>query len=265
MDVTVNIRCFLIFLLIGNLIYMGIFIILGRRKQPNSAIPEHFKFYQNPLSRKMTQQNRMLIKNISARFAREMRTANVTYLLYSGSLLGSYRHEDIVPWDDDVDVIIPDRQKEVLYSALSILKPDFILNTDMIIRWKFYSFLSKPIKDKSWKWPFLDISFYLENDTHIWDSDEYWEVNLYNKSIVFPLKEGIFMGLRLPIPRDPYAVLSVSMDVNMCVSNSFDHRLEESVPSHLIKTIPCFKLKQYYFFTKNATKGWNKTVEIKSP
>ena len=32
--------------------------------------------------------------------------ANVTYVLAFGSLLGACRHKDIIPWDDDIDVVM---------------------------------------------------------------------------------------------------------------------------------------------------------------
>lgn len=32
--------------------------------------------------------------------------ANVTYILAYGSLLGAFRHKDIIPWDDDIDVVM---------------------------------------------------------------------------------------------------------------------------------------------------------------
>ncbi len=38
--------------------------------------------------------------------------ANVPYFLTSGTLLGAYRIGDILPWDDDVDVVIAAEQAE---------------------------------------------------------------------------------------------------------------------------------------------------------
>ncbi|XP_041375467.1 uncharacterized protein LOC121388259 [Gigantopelta aegis] len=129
-----------------------------------------------------------------------MESANVTYFLYAGSLLRSYRHRGIVPWDDDIDVIVPFRQRSDLRSTLSDLGPLFTLDISTKIRWKFYSILSKAIKSKSWKWSFLDISFYFENDTHIWDTDRRWRLtSIYNKSIVFPLRKGRLLNMSLPV------------------------------------------------------------------
>ena len=44
-------------------------------------------------------------------FSHEMKSNNVTYFLYSGSLLGSWRHHGFIPWDDDLDVIVDGSQK----------------------------------------------------------------------------------------------------------------------------------------------------------
>ncbi|XP_041370011.1 uncharacterized protein LOC121383960 [Gigantopelta aegis] len=239
----------LFFLLLTTTLFLSCMFGYGLFRQ-HTVVSDHWE----PFSRKMNERDLSVTEMILQRFAATMEAARVTYFLYAGSLLGSYRHHGIVPWDDDVDVLVPFGQQKALHLALSGQEPFFFLDTSMRIRWKFYSSHCESIKTKSWKWPFLDISFYKENDTHIWDSDpDSTKSTLYNKSIVFPLRKGIFMNLSLPVPRDPYAVLSVDMDVKMCESNSYDHRREESIPDIYRKSVPCSELQNIFQFVKHET------------
>jgi hypothetical protein len=41
----------------------------------------------------------------------------ITYWLSAGTLLGTYRHGTLIPWDDDGDVVIPYEQRAVFFSS----------------------------------------------------------------------------------------------------------------------------------------------------
>ena len=64
---------------------------------------------------------------------------NITYFLSDGSCLGSYRHHDLIPWDDDIDILIPEAQR-VRFLTYFHNKPEPKLHRNS--RWALYSRLS---------------------------------------------------------------------------------------------------------------------------
>lgn len=67
-------------------------------------------------------------------------TYNVRYMYYS------YRHHGLIPWDDDVDLVVSDADREKVVSALVALRPDYDLfshcgtfdRTRCRAHWKFF-------------------------------------------------------------------------------------------------------------------------------
>ena len=49
-------------------------------------------------------------------FDKVCRSYNLRYSLAFGSLLGMVRHKGFIPWDDDIDVVMPREDYEKLYS-----------------------------------------------------------------------------------------------------------------------------------------------------
>lgn len=63
----------------------------------------------------------------------------VAYMMYGGTLLGSYRHHGMIPWDDDVDILMAFVDRTKLKHVVGTLAPKYLLNTQGKYRWKFYS------------------------------------------------------------------------------------------------------------------------------
>ena len=217
-------------------------------------------------SRNMNHTEYESLKKVFDIFDRICSMNQIDYFLYGGSLLGSVRHHDIIPWDDDVDVMVPYRQARQLRQELQKLRPWYILKET--ISWKFYSNHASRILSKSWKWPFLDIFFYDENETHIWDMQpNYIRDFVYYKTDIFPFKKRPFLGRLAPSPAAPVSVLGKNYDVNLCLPLSYNHRTEgRSLGVRGECAVPCHLLQDIHPFVKRVSiisGGCNETLNFR--
>ncbi|RUS76478.1 hypothetical protein EGW08_015762 [Elysia chlorotica] len=184
----------------------------------------------------------------------------MTYFLYGGALIGSYRHHGLVPWDDDVDVIMPFSHRLNLYRLLGSLHEDIIVSFHPVHYWKLYHKDGEVIRNVPWKYPFLDIFFYNKNETHIWDmAPQYKRSFVYPKYQIFPLRLRPFMGLSMFVPKDPKAVISKHYNISMCTSGGYAHRWERKIYS---TTVPCSWMQPLFPFVERQTMhgGCNETL-----
>ena len=198
-------------------------------------------------------------------FTRLLDANNVTYIMCGGTLIGSYRHHGFIPWDDDVDLMINGTQKHTLQAAVKKLQPTFQLFTkgDPLGKpgWKFYRNTGHGFLHKSFKWPYIDIFFFQENDTHIWDKS-YFDT-AYQKSVIFPLVRRPFESLWLWSPCNPNLFLRKNYNLNQCQSPKFSHSRELPIIgfSHVV---PCEQLAHLFPFVHRSTtfNGVNESLRI---
>ncbi|XP_005097439.1 uncharacterized protein LOC101853932 [Aplysia californica] len=230
----------------------------------SSATSQKFNTSRH-FSRRMNVREYNLLKAALEVFDRVCTNASIEYFLYGGSLLGSFRHHDVVPWDDDADVIVPLRNRRLLKQELEKENPLYVINLFQRTTWKFFSRRAKQIPGWSWKWPFLDIFFYDENATHIWDVHaKYARDFVYPKPLVFPLTRRPFMTLSIPGPHDVAGVLRRNYDVSTCVTHAWIHERETDASD--IAAVPCSELRHLYPFVDPVSLpsgGCNETLTYK--
>ncbi|CAG5130687.1 unnamed protein product [Candidula unifasciata] len=185
---------------------------------------------------------------------------NITYMMYGGTLIGSYRHHGLIPWDDDVDFLVPLAANHSVQQAFSRISHEYTINKDLKYYWKLYSVHADPISGCSWRWPFLDIFFFDENQTHIWDvTPWYAEWFCYPKTIIFPLRRRPFMNLTLLASHNTRAVINSYYNIDLCRSGKWLHSVEEPVNED---KVPCSLLFSKFAFVQRAymNGGCNETL-----
>ena len=145
-----------------------------------------------------------LMKNIHELFTLH----KLEYWIQGGTLLGAVRHKGIIPWDDDIDINLQLKDKDLFISLIPILEK---LGYEISEVWFGYKIAHNEVFEFGEKKgaPCIDIFFTIEKDNKIY-YDKHWmqrdnEPIYITKEELYPLKlypfgESFALGPHNPTP-----------------------------------------------------------------
>ena len=171
-------------------------------------------------------------------FHNEAEKEGLEYLIDGGTLLGAVRHNEIIPWDDDIDIIIFNKEK--LLKVLTNLKCSYC---EFKSGYKLFFEDGEPIKKYEWTYPFVDILLCTMEEgktrycSGLWKSFYHYEKDIYPLK-KYKLKHLEVWGVNKPLP---YLDRGYSKWDKIAYTHTYDHKNEKEV-----KRIPIYLEEKDY-------------------
>jgi hypothetical protein len=202
------------------------------------------------MSREMTPETKDILMDIFRVFMDVAKKHNWTWFIYGGSLMGSVRHHGIIPWDDDIDIMLNKSATKELKQVFKTLEPNYTVydrGNDPILKLFSQRSTTCVLKSCRYKYPYIDVCFFAEDKDRIWDNHPYFSRNKFKKSHIFPLHVRPFEGLMVYAPKVSLHLLNIVYGVtDICQTWRYFHNHESG--GHKVVKVKCELLKNHYPF-----------------
>lgn len=207
---------------------------LGFRKRKNVASDDKMKYFSSSIGFGKHKQTAVDLLKITTDILDEF---NIHYFLISGTLLGYIRHNDFIPYDDDIDLIVNSDIKKHISAIMKKYNYKLsMITTDYLIKFCFKDKVhnlshietnwSKYLLNgnDSYFWPFIDLFIFEYTNDKInffgkdWDSNEF-----------FPKQKIEFNNILVSIPKNPDYFLSRNYGndyMTILKSSGWNHKKE---------------------------------------
>jgi lipopolysaccharide cholinephosphotransferase len=135
-----------------------------------------------------------LLFNLFSNFIKELDANKIDYFLIGGSLIGYFRHnQGFIPWDDDIDIGILEKDKEKVYKIIENMhhkNNKFNLKKDFVDKIIYGEFNDNPIQ--------VDLFYYKYFDNETYYNFEnpkqrlFWPGQHIYSNEIFPLQNVLF-------------------------------------------------------------------------
>jgi len=174
------------------------------------------------------------INNLFKKIIPILEKNNIEYWIYGGTLLGAIRNKGIIPWDDDIDIGILDKDVNKLLNLKSELNSLDLDISEIFFGYKIYEKSGKDIKNRTFKFPFIDVFITKKENNIIKLTSEYalkiWENDYFTADELYPLKKYQFEDYEVYGPNNPYNYLNrIYPNWKTQAIKTYDHIVHEPI------------------------------------
>ena len=189
-----------------------------------------------PFNSVWTKENYNKLKNLIVNTQLCFSTLNIEFIPIYGTLLGLARHKGIIPWDDNLQILIDKKYFDIILKNKDVFckyNIDILpIKNNKISFIKIFYKNEIKLKNHEWTWPFIDVFGYYEKNNKFYLEDNKNVDYVFNKQDILPFKTNLFENIPMNMPNNVDNVLNILYGnewENICYSSSFDHKQQSSI------------------------------------